>query len=340
MKTGYITDSFSTLGGLAAVAYGDSEYFREVQNQIYAQSPTKFLNLQQPSDIFESFFGTKEFFAEIVLKALVSQYATEQKFADFVDVKFGPTWKTTLLAEFKSNFFDQLNSTEEYGLTLLNYVGRVVERTLPGFTQSEELANKISSTIQNEPRVGADANLIAKAVSNNPQVKVSVPPTNSRVNLNTSVDLGSDYRGVKISQGYISPQNYWNDIAFPGLTNSVVPTGLKDAVKSGYVGYLSTTPLEALYNQSGGSSVLNTPDRDGAPISSILSQFPDSLPGDRDIYSISLLGEKLNGYTTFDPGTMSNGDLLDRSLTPAFEEDNSDPQGGLNSTARNFTPAF
>ena len=52
------------------------------------------------------------------------------------------------------------------------------------------------------------------------------------------------------------------------------------------------------------------------------------------------MGEKLNGYTTFDPQTMSNGDLIDLSLVPTYEEDNKDPQGGLPSASRNFTPAF
>lgn len=340
MKTGYITDDFSTLAGLASVAYGDPEYFREVQNQIYSSSPTKFLDTQRPSDIFESFFETKEFFISIVLKSLEAQYSTSSSFVDYIDIELGANWKEVITYRLKDSFFNALDSVQNYGLTLSDYVKFAVSVSLPEFANSNELVVAIVNTISEEPKVGSDAKLISRLVSNNPQTKVSVPPSNSRIDLESSVDLGSDYRGVDFSAGYISPQEYWNNVAFPGLTSTIVPTNLKNSVIAGYTGYLSSTPLEALYNPVGALSVSSVPSGGSAPISSILSQFPENLQADNEVYAISLMGEKLNGYTTFDPQTMSNGDLLDPSLTPTYEEDNKDPQGGLPPAARPFTPAF
>lgn len=333
MKTGYITDDFSTLGGLAAVSYGDPEYFREVQNQIYSQSPTKFLNTQRPSDIFESFFGTREYFMEMVLGALETQYSTNTDFANYVDIDFGADWKEKIISRLRQSIFEILDSVEKYGLSLSDYVGLAVKSSLPGLSDPSKIITAVASRVSSEPKIGADVGLISRAISNNPQTKISVPPTSARIDLESSVDLGSDYRGVEFSTGYISPRDYWNGLAFPGLTDI-----LKSAT-SGYVGYLSSTPLEALYNPAGAASV-SADTGTSVPVSSILSQFPDNLQADRDVYAISLMGEQFNGFTTFDPATMSNGDLMDTSLVPTFETDNKDSQGGLNSAARTFTTAF
>lgn len=342
MKTGYVTDDFSTLGGLAAVSYGDPEYFREVQNQIYSQSPTKFLNTQRPSDIFESFFGTKEYFMGIVLSALEAQYSNDVDFTNYVDINLGADWKAEIISSLEESFFEALDSVEKYGLSLSDYVGLAVRSSLPKLADSSKITEAITSKVSEDPKVGADAYLIAKIASNNPQTKISVPPSGARIDLESSVDLGADYRGVDFSSGYISPRDYWNNVAFPGITSTSISTDLLSSVRSGYVGYLSSAPLEALYNPLGALSVSGiTPGSSGSvPASSILSQFPDNFQADRDVYAISLMGEKFNGFTTFDPATMSNGDLMDTSLVPTFEEDNKDPQGGLNPAARNFTTAF
>lgn len=344
MKTGYITDNFSTLGGLASVAYGDPEYFREVQNQIYLSSPTRFLDVQRPSDVFESFLGSRAIFSRMVLEALEAEYSSNQGFADYVDIRFGAEWRTRLLPSVESEFFGNLDSVEKYGLTLSDYVGMVVKELLPGAPAPETTVTAITGVIVDRPGSGPDTKLIAKIISNNPQTKLSVPPSNARVDLSNSVDLGYDYRGAEIVSGYITPQEYWSDIAYPGLRGNSEPTGLKNSVTEGYVGYLSSAPLEKLYNPIGAQSISDAPGNamgSYSPLSSsILSQFSDNLQGDRDVFSISLMGERFNGYTTFDPSTMSNGDLLDGSQVPTFEDDNQDPQGGLNPAARNFTPAF
>lgn len=338
MKTGYVTDSFSTLGGLASVAYGDPEYFREVQNQIYAQSPTRFLDSQRPSDVFSSFVWSRSRLSEILLDSLNLQYSTDSDFANYVDIKFGPAWREELIGSIDKAFFEILDSEERYGLSFRDYVGLAVSRLISDPDVSERVALGAYQKATQDPLIGPDVSLMSRVVSNNPQTKLSIPPLNSRVDLSNTVDLGYDFRGVNIPTGYISPQDYWSDIAIPGLTTSSLPPDIQDYISDGYVGYSSRTPLESLYNPVGALSVSDAPGT--ATPSFEYNQFSDELQGDKDVFSISLMGERLNGYTTFDPATMSNGDLMDTSQVPNFEEDNKDPQGGLNSAARNFTPAF
>lgn len=345
LKTGYITDSFSTLGGLASVAYGDPEYFREVQNQVYSSSATRFVDMHRPSAILADFFGSPERLVEAIMSGLETQYQTNQEFTDYVDVELGADWRSTVREGIGSEFFLVVDGQESYGLTMSDYVGLTFSRVLPSVPGLERLSMEVSKALQSIAGVGEDVPLLARIASNNPQTKLSVPPLNSRVDLESSVDLGSDYRGVEFTSGYLSPQEYWAGTAYPGLTTAVIPTALRDSINQGYVGYSSVTPLESLFNPVGAQSVAST----GLPVestsptnspASYLSQFPNDLQADRDVYSISLMGETLNGYTTFEPSTMSNGDLIDQGQVPQFEEENADPFGGLTSSARNFTTAF
>ena len=115
MKTGYITDSFSTLGGLASVAYGDPEYFREVQNQIYLGSPTRFLDMHRPSSILADFLGSPERLTEIVMSILEQRYQNKAEFADLVDVYLGADWRNLLRSSIANEFFYTVDSVEAYG---------------------------------------------------------------------------------------------------------------------------------------------------------------------------------------------------------------------------------
>ena len=333
MKTGYITDRFSTLGGLASVAYGDPEYFREVQNQVYLQSPTRFADIQRPSDIFESFFGAGDLLLGAVESALGTEYQNNQEFRDLSDIVFGAGLKKEIMSRVGAEIVLAIDSSTDFGLTLSDYVGVVMSK----FSAPQSVTTAIVSSVSNVPGFGVDAQLISRVVSNNPQTKISVPPPDSRVDLENSVDLGTDYRGVGIAEGYITPQEYWSDVAFSGMSTNNFPTGLADSVKAGYVGYSSTTPLEGLYNPVGAQSIQDLP---SGATPSILDQFPQLSQADRDVYSISLMGETLNGYTSFDPSTMSNGDLVNGAMVPDADQSNSDPSKGVIPSSRPFTRAF
>jgi hypothetical protein len=349
LKTAYLTDSFSTLGGLGSVAYGDPEYFREVQNQVYAQSPTRFADIQRPSDVFESLALSGDKFTRLVGEILEAEYAQDKEFTDYVDVAYGPGWRDSILVRFYNLFQQSLDSTSTYEVSLSDYVGRVVRTLLPSYQNAEQLTRDVITSLATDPFSPAGANLASKIISNNPQTKLSTPPSNAKIPLESSVDLGLDYRGVSFATGYSTLEDYWSDVPYPGVTSvNLIPATFRESILNGYVGYASETPLEVVYNPIGADSIrsfnlsspeaLNFSDPFGG--GSVLAQLPVSLQGDADIYSISLIGETLNGYTTFDPGTMSNGDAIDLSLIPDFEGQNADPDGGLPGLSRTFASPF
>ena len=344
MRTSYVTDSFSTLGGLASVAYGDPEYFREVQNQIFAQSPTRFIDLQRPSDAFEGLVGSISGFIDLVMEVLEAEYKKSEGFTDYADVYLGPDWRVKIRSLFQEKFTLFLDSVSDYELTLSGYIGLVVNAIIPETVLAETLTTTITAGLVSDSIIGKDVAFFAKLVANNPQTKLSVPPPSTKVALNNSVDLGLDYRGVEIVSGYLSPQDYWGGIAYPGATaTSSIPVNFRPSISQGYFGYLSSPLLENIYNPAGSISLRDSENETYALPqfgSSVINAFPRELQVDQEVYAISLIGEKLNGYTSFIPSQMSNGDLIDPALVTDFDRANSDSQGGLNPMARNFTPAF
>jgi hypothetical protein len=350
LKTAYLTDNFSTLGGLGSVAYGDPEYFREVQNQIHTQSPTRFADIQRPSDAFESLMALNEDgFTQRMLQSLDAEYALDGEFADYIDTTYGPDWKTQISTRLYPVFKQTLDSNSTYSSRFSDYLNMVLMVLLPGFEETESLARKSADTFDNNSFSPVGVGLASQIISNNPQTKISVPPPDAIIPLESSVDLGLDYRGVSFVTGYSTLEDYWSNIPYPGVTDAnLVPATLKDSILDGYIGYSSTTPLESVYNPIGAESVNNFNLASGGALNfqdpfgggSILAELPSSTRNDANVYSISLIGDTLNGYKTFDPSTMSNGDLTDRSLIPNFEEQNADPGGGLPGPSRAFAPPF
>ena len=64
-KNNFLTDNLSTVGGLAAIAYGSSAYFQTVNDQIKQGSSTKELDYQLPSNILLDYTGTDKFIYDI-----------------------------------------------------------------------------------------------------------------------------------------------------------------------------------------------------------------------------------------------------------------------------------
>jgi hypothetical protein len=349
LKTAYLTDEFSTLGGLGAVAYKDPEYFREVQNQIYLQSPTGFTNAQRPSDIFEAFVGNKGVITDRVVKVLEKEYQSNEEFADYVDVEIGPGWRQTLERSFYSTLRRELNSSSFYGTTLREYLANTLNIVFPGVPLVSDLSQKAAQELDKIPTSSAEASFATLVATNNPQSKLSVPPPNSQIALENSVPLGLDYRGVEYVTGYSTLKDYWGDVPYPGMTSpSVIPATFKDSILGGLVGYLSQNPLEALYNPVGAGAIGNENFSSGAalnfsdPFGSgfVLGQIPFLGQEIADTYAISLIGEGLNGVTSYDPETMSNGDAIGARFIPQFEAENPDSGGGLPALPRAFNPAF
>lgn len=348
MKTIYVTDSCSSLGGLGCVAYGDPEYFREVQNQVWAASPTRFIDLQRPSDVFESLIATEPEILRVVLEVLEEEYGKDEEFTDYIDIVQGTEWKEKITKKFFPALAQIVDSESSYMASLSGYLDRALTSVLPGIKSSERFILKIIEWLEKSQTFAVDPILGGKMLVNNPQTKIATPPTDAKVPLDNSVDLGLDYRGVEFVKGYSTLKDYWGNIPYPGMESpSVLPASLRESVLQGFVGYASTTPLEAIYNPIAADSIsnlnLNSTEAinysDPFTSGSVLGQIPDFRNQDNAIYSISLIGERINGYTTFDP-TMSNGDLIDLSLIPDYEGQNADPDGGRAGLSRTFTPPF
>ena len=349
MKTTYVTDSSSSLSGLGSVAYGDPEYFREVQNQVWTSSPTRFIDLQRPSDIFESLIASESELLRGILEVLEEEYDKDGEFTDYIDITQGTDWREKLLKQFFLSLTRVLDSESSYTTLLSGYFSKAFESTLPGFSFSDEFMSKIIEWFETSQTFSVRPGLAGAMIANNPQTKISTPPVNSKVSLDNSVDLGLDYRRVEFTKGYSTLQDYWGNIPYPGMESpSILPSTLRDSVLQGLVGYISATPLETLYNPIAADSVGNLNLRSTEAINyadlftsgSILGEVPDFQRQDQGIYAISLIGETINGYTTYDPPTMSNGDAINRSLPPDYEGQNADADGGRAGLSRTFTPAF
>lgn len=118
-----------------------------------------------------------------------------------------------------------------------------------------------------------------------------------------------------------------------------LPTNFNKILKAGYVGY-SPNRLENVFNPPGARSVGSELSGRAQSIMAELSRSPNVLQGEREIYDISLIGARLNGFTSFEPRTDSNGDRIDQGLVPNLDERNKDEELGIIYPAREFKPAY
>jgi hypothetical protein len=343
LKTGFVTDAFSTLGGLAAVAYGNPNYFREVKNQIFSTSSTRFVDAHSPSDVFLSMVPSFGKLTEKVVEGLEVEYQKDSEFTDYADVELGPTWRSKVKTSFPEEMARAIDSRSTYDENFSSYLESALARTIGNFSQIDQLASNVTAYLNSDLSVSRDLSLIAKVVTNNPLNKLSVPPKDSKVYLDNSVELGLDHRGVEFTKAYLTPSDYFSNVPIPGMVSpGLLPSSIRDSVVQGYEGYPKGFKLESLFNPVGATSIGDVANPDQAISSpdpfmagSILGAFPEELQADRDIYSISLMGELLNGYTTFNPSDMSNGELLDESQTSGM------PLGeGIPGFLKDFTKAY
>lgn len=348
MKTGFVTDSFSTLAGLASVAYGDVEYFRDVQNQIYQNSPTRAFDGLSPSTVLESFFGLWEVLEELILNAMEEEYQKDNNFTDYIDIYIGPDWKKVFPARITQELKSSIDYVSTYNVSFLNYLRFSLQKILNNETIDligEILENLIVNALKNNVLTDKDANLITQIASNNPLTKISQPPPDTIIPLERDLDISLDYRGVSFDTGYLSLRDYYDNYAYPSYNDDgIIPPTFRESLMNGYVGYLPELLLEPLINPTGAETISNYNVPYGTVADNTVLGAIDKLnplaQSDRDIYEISLMGPRINGMLDFNPSTMSNGDLFDKSLITNFEKENKDKEKGLPSIARNFTSAY
>jgi hypothetical protein len=229
MRTSYVTDNFSSLAGLAAVAYNDSEFFREVKNQIYSDSETFFVDQSRPSAILEGLFINKTYLTYMVKNGLDKLNEGSISFEFLLSV-LGEDWKDNFSSNVINSLLLEVDSSSEYfysSFTYLeiaivkvtnNYFTRLFNYTIENnFIESitTELINVISSAFQSDPLVGIDSETFFKIINNNPQTKISKVKPDSVIPLYNQIEIGEDYRGVKIEAGYLRLEDYYNNIAYP-----------------------------------------------------------------------------------------------------------------------------
>jgi hypothetical protein len=342
LKIGVVTDEFSTLSGTAASVYGNSDYFREVQNQIFANSSTAFLDGQRPSSTFRDLVSNDNQIKRAFAAALEKEYEKDSEFTDYIDINYGPKWKDSIPNKVLLSFYSSMDTKSTYKTGLLGHISSALLENLPNLSQNSisNAALTISDSLTSDKIIGSNIDSYVKLADNNPQTKISVPPPNDILQLDNSIDLGVDYRGIGFPTGYLSPIQYYNNIPYPNYQNAFnTPDFFSKSIQEGYVGYPLNSNLESVFTPASTQNIQDfTPSPSQYLGNSIANELPTQESQDSVIYQISLIGNNLNKLVGFDPTIESNGDLIDQQLIP--QDNNADRDGGRPTLARTYAPTF
>ena len=247
-KNNFLTDKFSTTGGLAAVAYGSSELFYTVADQIRAGSISSPLDDQLPSNLILDFVNTQSVIEEAMYRVLELEYAKMEEFADFIDIFCQENLNkyTTLVC---SALLALVNRVSDYNSSLESLLEESLEESAKRTRIDPALkldytgiAKSIIKEFASETYLIEDLNKVMAIAVNNPITKISAAPPDTLVPLNQQGRLGKTYRGVDINVGTTSVENYYNGISSYDITEG----SIQSSVSQGYVGY----PLAALLGES------------------------------------------------------------------------------------------
>lgn len=229
MRTSYVTDYFSSLAGLATVAYSNPEFFREVKNQIYADSETFFIDQNRPSATLEDLF-INEFYLKRILKSGTNTLQEGSASYEFLLSILGEDWKDNFVSDVFYFLKTNIDSSSEYFYTPSTYlevsVLSVINKYLTKIVNIindenfiklvyDELVKNLISAFENDKITGVDSLLFFRMINNNPQTKISKVKPDSIISLNNQVELGQDYRGIEFELGYLTVDDYLNNIAYP-----------------------------------------------------------------------------------------------------------------------------
>ena len=293
-KSNFLTDSFSTTGGLAAVAYGSSSLFPTVADQIKRGSRTKAIDSQRPSQVFLDFVGTKNFVLDVFKSLIQSEYDSEEIITDFIDLYASDvdTFSSTLLEIFLSG----IDEYSTYSISPSTIFSDSVERTVYRFNANSDLeidSATLSSKIEEEfikfGYVGEDVSSVLVLIINNPNTKITSAPPDNLIKLDVQGVSTRDSRGVDRVYGTISPVDYYKGVAYKNEGSSI-----KKSIVQGYVGY----PLVSLL----GESLLNPDGYENVDLNYLGSSALSNLSGDFDVFPTQQAIYNID-FTTIDLGT-------------------------------------
>jgi len=331
----YLTDSWSTISGLASVAYGSPTRYPEVANQVGRQLATRSLGNMPPSEVLSNSLSVEDF-----TEALVSEYGKGEEFTRYVD-----SGDQTVAGVSKRLYldllagFDQIATYESSITDVLEYINAPVNVQ----RVKDDLIAKVP-----------DLELFSRLSANMVYGKLDKLPAGTLIDLNDNVSLDSDSNGVAFTTGYLTPDQYYGGTAYPGVgsTGNNLPGSFVTSLIEGYKGYATLQPLDDLLRPGLAALVSLADINDIRGVSRAISGLgtintAKDLSGlgvmskaDQAMYSVDLtkIVVGINGYTVYDPATDSNGDFIDTLLIPDYEGENSD--SGLPYSSRTRTSTF
>lgn len=328
----YLTDSWTSLTGLASVAYGSPDRYAEVANQIRSGSVVSFLDSTQPSDVI-----TDVITIEKVTAALQEEYDEGGEFAKYVDS--GIKTVQELAVEIRSKILRSYDQISTYETTLSDAI-EYASAGVPG------LKSRLESLIP-------DLGLYSKMAANIASSKLDKVPGGTQITLSDNVDLDKDAKGVSLATGYLTPADYYDEVPYPGVSDTAfnLPNSIIESISQGYSGYATLQPLDDLLRK-GLASIISVDDisdirnttRSIAGLGTIdtvrnLTGIGTMSAADQAMYDVDLASIVIeaNGYTVYDPLRDSNGDFVDPADSGT---ENSDEYGGLPYSQRPKEPTF
>ena len=286
-KNNFLTDNLSTVGGLAAIAYGSSTYFQTVSDQVRQTSVTKELDRQLPSHALLDYVGTEEFLYDVFYSAIKKEYDSDAILTDFIDLYTGG--KEEFSRKYLELVIFNINKISDYSENYSSLLYGAFEETLRFYSETTDLVvdydnviDSINQTFLSSEYLGKDIAKVITLLLNNPMVKISKAPPDSVVSLYASPRQEKDYKGVKRDTAYLTKSQYYNNTAYITKNGSI-----KRSIIEGYVGYPVFALIgESLYNPEGVEDV----DLDSVS-SSVLSSLTSDVnlsPAEKQIYSINL----------------------------------------------------
>ena len=284
-RDNFLTDKFTTLGGLAAVAYGSSLSFGTVGDQMRRGSITKSLDSQLPSNVLLDFFGTETVLLDVFKSVFQREYDKLESFTDFIDIHSSIDSFSYLCTK---EFFKNLNTDSTYNTTASTVVEKSIKNSLMKERKEEgleidtiNLARLVLLETAKLDSIGQDIEKVIALTSNNPITKITPVIPDTTVSLSKTPLTEKDYRGTDRRYGSISPREYFGGIGYLKEGDSI-----RKSVLQGYVGY----PLVSLL----GESLLNPDSYNNLSISdtnlSLLSELNNSgIPAsEQGIYNLNL----------------------------------------------------
>ena len=255
-KNNFLTDNLSTVGGLAAIAYGSSAYFQTVTDQVRQDSSTRELDYQLPSNALLDYTGTDKFVYDIFYAAVEEEYNSGTTLTDFVDINTSgeKEFSEKLLEVFLYN----INRLSDYQDNYSSLVEEAIEETIycfDGETDLEididSLSKKIHNGFLNSEYLGRDIAKVVTLLIRNPKTKIASAPPDSIVSLYASPKQDKDFRGVDMYCGYLTKSQYYGNVGYIEKDGSI-----RKSVSEGYVGYPAVTLIgESLYNSDSSENI-------------------------------------------------------------------------------------